>query len=277
MPAGFYTNGKYRTLKGLRGAMNEITRSQLPGLAAGGFRAVRRYARQFARVLRFSLAQVRGGRGLIKRGQVYYVPLWLPIALALLLASSLLWGDLANGAYRAAIHLMRGARRRDVELADFFAPAVQHWTGRISDWSAQHQVDPHLLATVMQIESCGHPTVVSSAGAQGLFQVMPFHFAEGEQMLDPDTNARRGSAFLKQCHHAADGVIGLTLACYNGGASVIGKPRDNWSRETRSYYRWGVGIYSDAVAKSASSATFDQWLAAGGRHLCASAEIELGI
>ena len=116
MPAGFYANGEYRALKGLRGAMNEIKRSQLPGLAARGFRAVRRYASQFARFLRFSLAQVRGGRGLIKRGQVYYVPLWLPIALALLLASSLFWGDLANGAYRAALHLMRGAD--DVELAD---------------------------------------------------------------------------------------------------------------------------------------------------------------
>ena len=222
--------------------------------------------------MRFSLTQIRGGRGLIKRGGVYYVPLWLPIALALLLASSVFWG---SAAYRSAIHLIRG--RGDAQLAAFFAPSVQHWSGKIGEWSAQRQVDPNLLATVMQIESCGHPTVISGAGAQGLFQVMPFHFAEGENMLDPDTNARRGGDFLKQCHQAADGVIGLTLACYNGGGSVLRQPRESWSRETRSYYRWGVGIYSDAVANRATSDTFDQWLAAGGRRLCNSAASELGL
>jgi len=240
-------------------------------------RSALEFARAILRCLRFSLAQMRGGRGLIKRNGVYYVPLWLPIALALLLASSLFWGDIAGLVHRgakSAIHLI-GATS-DVELAEFFAPTVRHWSGKISHWSAQHRVSPHLLATVMQIESCGHPTVISGAGARGLFQVMPYHFAEGENMLEPDTNARRGSAFLKQCHQASDGVIGLTLACYNGGASVISKPRESWSHETQKYYRWGVGIYSDAVAGGTTSTTLDQWLAAGGRHLCARAERELG-
>lgn len=262
----------------LRCAMERIMGNRLPPWAGRCGRAAKRYAIQFAnsslRFLRFSLAQMRGGRGLLKRGDVYYVPLWLPIALALLLASSVFWGDIAGAVYRTAIHLMRGS---DTELAAFLAPSVQHWSGKIGDWSARHQVDPNLLATVMQIESCGHPTVISNAGAQGLFQVMPFHFAEGENMLEPDTNAQRGSAFLKQCHQAADGVIGLTLACYNGGGSVLRQPRENWSRETRSYYRWGVGIYTDAVAGSDTSETFDQWLAAGGRRLCQSAESELGL
>ena len=256
--------------------MESVRASKLPAWAGRCGRLVKRYGGKFAerclRFLRFSLAQIRGGPKPIKRGGVYYVPLWLPITLALLLASSLFWG---SAVYRSAIHLLRGIGY--TELAAFFAPSVQHWSSKIGEWSSQHQVDPRLLATVMQIESCGHPSVISGAGAQGLFQVMPFHFAEAENMLDPDTNARRGSAFLNQCHQAADGVIGLTLACYNGGASVLSQPRESWSRETRSYYRWGVGIYSDAVANSATSATFDQWLAAGGQRLCASAESELGL
>ena len=265
----------------LRQATNRIKLSALPACARRGGRAARRSARQSAghllRFLRFSLAQMRGGGKLIQQDGVYYVPLWLPIALALLLASSLFWGDIAGAVFRgakAAIHLMRPTG--DIELADFFAPSVQHWSGEIGAWSAQHDLDPRLLATVMQIESCGHPTVISNAGAQGLFQVMPFHFAEGEDMLNPDTNARRGSAFLKQCQGAAGGAIGLTLACYNGGASVINKPRENWSRETQSYYRWGVGIYSDALAGQETSETLDKWLAAGGGRLCASAEQALG-
>ena len=227
-------------------------------------------------LLRFSRDQIRGGRGLVKRDRVWYVPLWLPIAIALILASSAVWDDAARVALRlssTALHLIRGTT--ETELAPFFAPAVQHWSEEIISWATQQKVDPHLLATVMQIESCGHPTVISNAGARGLFQVMPFHFEAGENMLDPATNAERGASFLNYCANAADGVVGLTLACYNGGPSVISQTRDRWSRETQKYYRWGVGIYSDAIAGAARSDTLDQWLAAGGARLCASALEEL--
>ena len=231
---------------------------------------------QGMRVLRACLRQIRGGGRLIKRGEVYYVPLWLPIALALVLASTVIWGDLADAALRVSSRAAAWIQGRDLELAAFFAPSVQYWSDDINQWAAQHDVDRHLLATVMQIESCGHPTVVSSAGAQGLFQVMPFHFADGEDMRDPDTNARRGGDFLHQCYQAADGVIGLALACYNGGGSVINQERESWSGETQRYYRWGVGIYSDAVAGAARSETLDQWMAAGGSRLCTRALDELG-
>ena len=233
-------------------------------------------AAKLLRLLRFSRAQIGGGHKPIKREGVWYVPLWLPIALAIVLASSALWGDAARVAghlTRSIVTLMRDSR--EVELARFLAPAVRHWSAEISNWSAQYEVDAHLLATVMQIESCGHPKVISNAGAQGLFQVMPFHFGAGEDMLDPDTNAKRGAAFLKTCAGRADGVIGLTLACYNGGPSVLGGPPESWSYETQKYYRWGVGIYSDAIAGASRSETFDQWLAAGGERLCALALDEL--
>lgn len=228
------------------------------------------------RGLRFSRGQMRGGARLIKRGDVYYVPLWLPIALAALLASSFFWDDIAWLAKRGidgAAALLGG---HEEELAEFFAPPVRHWAADIARWARQHELDQQLLATVMQIESCGHPTVISQAGAQGLFQVMPFHFGAGEDMLDPETNARRGGAFLKYCQGATGGVIGLSLACYNGGPSVISLPRERWSKETQAYYRWGLGIYSDALAGKAQSETMDQWLLAGGQRLCDSAWNELG-
>ncbi|MEO0565911.1 MAG: lytic transglycosylase domain-containing protein, partial [Chloroflexota bacterium] len=84
-------------------------------------------------------------------------------------------------------------------LAPLFTPEVTHWGPQIEAWATIYELEPNLLATVMQIESCGHPTVNSSAGAQGLFQVMPFHFADDEDMLDPDTNAKRGAAHLNDC------------------------------------------------------------------------------
>ena len=239
-------------------------------------RALRRFVANVVRFLSFSRTQIGGGHKLIKRGEVYYVPLWLPVVLALLLASTVIWDDLGKLAQRGAntaIQLFSG--RSHVELPEFFAPSVQHWEGEIGRWADRYAVDPRLLATVMQIESCGHPTVISNAGARGLFQVMPYHFSESEDMLDPETNAMRGSAFLKHCRDASDGVIGLTLACYNGGPSVINQPRERWPAETRSYYRWGVGIFSDASNSEKRSETLDKWLAAGGERLCASALKEL--
>ena len=228
------------------------------------------------RFLRLCRAQIRGGRAIIKRGDVYYVPLWLPIGIAAVLASTALWGDIGRAALSlssSAYRLIPGAQHAD--LAEFFAPSVQYWSDQIGQWAADYELDPQLLATVMQIESCGHPTVISSAGAQGLFQVMPFHFAADESMLDPHINAKRGADFLNYCQAAADGVIGLALACYNGGPSVIAQDGEDWSFETQKYYRWGLGIYSDASAGRRSSDTLDQWLAAGGERLCKSALNEL--
>lgn len=162
-------------------------------------------------------------------------------------------------------------------LAPLFTREVDHWAGQIDRWAKQYDLDPNLLATVMQIESCGHPTIASYAGAQGLFQVMPFHFSLGENQLDPDTNAMRGANFLNVCLDMANNDVGLALACYNGGPSVLGKSYANWHSQTQRYFTWGTGIYSDAVNNSATSPTLERWLAAGGAGLCQLAAAELGI
>ncbi|GIL13002.1 MAG: hypothetical protein BroJett038_17220 [Chloroflexota bacterium] len=162
-------------------------------------------------------------------------------------------------------------------IAPLFTDEIDHWARDIGRWAEEHELEPNLLATVMQIESCGHPTISSYAGAQGLFQVMPFHFTAGENQLDPDTNARRGAAYLKWCVDYSGGDVGLTLACYNGGPSVVKKPFAAWSSETQRYYRWGVGIYADALTNQSHSDTLDRWLAAGGGGLCRMAAGELGL
>ncbi len=162
-----------------------------------------------------------------------------------------------------------------VEIAPLFTQTVDHWAADISRWAAAQDLDPNLLATVMQIESCGHPTVSSIAGAQGLFQVMPFHFDAGEDQLDPNTNARRGAAFLRLCLDMADGDTGLAMACYNGGPSVLSQDMSQWYDEPRRYFYWGTGIYADAQNASPTSPRLDEWLAAGGDRLCELAANEL--
>src|SRR3972149_6264675 len=61
-------------------------------------------------------------------------------------------------------------------LSPIFTPEVQHCADKIQGWSASAGIDPNLVATVMQIESCGDPQALSRSGAMGLFQVMPYHF-----------------------------------------------------------------------------------------------------
>lgn len=234
------------------------------------------------RGLQLARRQIMGGRVIVKRGDVYYIPMWVPIALVIALFIPTIWDDVADIAHRVynrlssvVVQLSYPAYPTDGEIAPFFAPSVQHWSGKINEWSDLYDVDTQLMATVMQIESCGHPTVVSSAGARGLFQVMPFHFENDENMVDPNTNAKRGGLFLNYCYNAAGGDIGLTLACYNGGSSVINRPMSTWANETKRYYQWGVGIYSDAIVNLSESDTLNRWMDAGGSHLCTNALNEL--
>ena len=64
-----------------------------------------------------------------------------------------------------------------------FTPQVMRWRDDIQRWAARSGLAPDLIATVIQIESCGDPRAVYGSGAMGLFQVMPFHFAAGEEPL----------------------------------------------------------------------------------------------
>jgi soluble lytic murein transglycosylase-like protein len=162
-------------------------------------------------------------------------------------------------------------------LSPVFTREVLHWSDQIVAWAAAHSVDPNLVATVMQIESCGAPGVVSSAGAQGLFQVMPFHFSPGENMQDPDTNAARGMAYLALGLQRAGGNAGLAMAGYNGGHSQIGKASSLWPRETQRYYYWGTGVYEAASTGQQTSDRLQEWLQAGGASLCAKAAQQLGL
>lgn len=162
-------------------------------------------------------------------------------------------------------------------ISPVFSPEVQHWGSRIVQWAAQNDLDPDMVATVMQIESCGDPGAESWAGAQGLFQVMPFHFAAGEDMKDPDTNAKRGMAYLAERLVQTGGETGHAFAGYNGGHGASATNYDSWVAETQAYYRWSTGIYQDAKDGRSSSDTLTQWLNAGGRSLCNSAANRLGL
>jgi soluble lytic murein transglycosylase-like protein len=161
-----------------------------------------------------------------------------------------------------------GGESEPMAISRIFTPQIQRWNGEIERWAADYGLDPDLVATVMQIESCGGAGAISRAGAQGLFQVMPFHFEAGEDMTAPETNARRGLAYLAQSLQKAGGDISLALAGYNGGHGVIDWEPSDWPAETQRYVYWGSGIYADAASSTGESARLREWLSAGGTRLC---------
>lgn len=167
----------------------------------------------------------------------------------------------------------------DAELADLFHPAVQYWEPAIYGWAQEAHLNPNIVATIIQIESCGNPYVASEAGAQGLVQVMPLHFEAGENQLDLNTNVRAGMQHFRDCLRWSadpnfDGVVdkdpdvGVALACYNGGPSVVTIPRSQWYSESQYYYQWGTGLWGEASRGRSSSSTLPRWLQAGGVNLC---------
>ncbi len=163
------------------------------------------------------------------------------------------------------------------KISAVFSDEVKYWEADIVRWASEHNLDPNMVATVMQIESCGDPQAVSIAGAQGLFQVMPFHFTAGEIMQEPNTNARRGMNYLAERLVQTKGEVGHAFAGYNGGHVAAGSSWSNWAAETRRYYVWSTGIYADAQAGLTESPTLQEWFAAGGASLCRQAANRLNL
>ena len=158
-------------------------------------------------------------------------------------------------------------------IAPFFADAVRYWQSEIKRWASQYSLDPNIVATLMQLESCGNPTAISSAGASGLFQVMPYHFAEDENPFHPETNADRGLSFFNSCLVRNDGVVGRAFACYNGGYYGTLVPMQDWPEETRKYYFWADRIYYDSKQQRVRSPALDAWFSTRGEWLCKAASL----
>ncbi len=162
-------------------------------------------------------------------------------------------------------------------LSPIFTREVQHWRDDILRWANASSLDPNLVATIMQIESCGDPRALSRSGAIGLFQVMPFHFLLGENGFDPETNALRGLNYLARSLQTANGDARLALAGYNGGIGIIARGEWTWHAETARYVRYGAPIYSDARSGFSSSVMLNEWYQNYGAGLCRQAAQRLGI
>ena len=162
-------------------------------------------------------------------------------------------------------------------ISPIFRVEIQYWADSISRWAAASQLDPNLVATIMQIESCGDPRARSSAGAMGLFQVMPFHFYAADDPYNPDTNAARGLAYLVKSLATGGGNARLAMAGYNGGIGVIGRGEWAWPAQTKRYVQYGAPMYEDAKNGINPSPALSDWYENYGVSLCRQAHQRLGL
>nr|WP_244613196.1 transglycosylase SLT domain-containing protein [Halomonas sp. EAR18] len=79
---------------------------------------------------------------------------------------------------------------------------------------------PDIVLAVIQVESAFTADAVSSAGAEGLMQVMPFWKRvigrADDDLLDPGTNLRYGCTILAYYLRLENGDLTRALARYNG-------------------------------------------------------------
>lgn len=92
--------------------------------------------------------------------------------------------------------------------------------------AARAQISPQLVLAVVEVESRFDRYAISSAGALGLMQIMPFWLDEigkpGDNLFSMQTNLRFGCAILKYYLEIEKGRLAPALQRYNGS---LGKPQ----------------------------------------------------
>lgn len=98
-------------------------------------------------------------------------------------------------------------------------------------------LQPELVLAVIEVESHFNRYAVSSVGAQGIMQVMPFWKNEigrpEDNLIDLETNLRYGCTILKHYIERSEGRLAEALARYNGSYGSYRytiKVMDAWDR-----------------------------------------------
>lgn len=100
---------------------------------------------------------------------------------------------------------------------------------RIHYAATQAGLQPEIVLALIEVESAFNQYAVSSAGAQGMMQVMPFWKHEighsHDNLIDLDTNLKYGCTILKHYMKRANGRLMDALARYNGSYGQYWYPR----------------------------------------------------
>ena len=136
------------------------------------------------------------------------------------------------------------AQPEDLRLGDDFKKAAERILHAVHCESSKHAMlrdRPQLVLAVIDVESAFDPFAVSSAGAVGLMQVMPFWPTElglsRKDLIDVELNIRMGTSILAYYLEREKGNYTRALGRYNGSLGrreypdlVLGRLNSRWRR-----------------------------------------------
>lgn len=115
--------------------------------------------------------------------------------------------------------------------------------------SEKYDIDPYLMAAIINVESNFKKDAISRRDARGLMQIAEITGNWGseqldildyshEKLFDPRVNIEIGAWYLSVLYREFNGDLDLVLAAYNGGSGNVRK----WLND-ESYSRDGLSLY----------------------------------
>jgi soluble lytic murein transglycosylase-like protein len=159
-------------------------------------------------------------------------------ALRAALVDAISGADSFENRYVAEVWLMDMSRRLERKLPD---PHYRLQLLRQIHFEATRAgLRPELVLAVIEVESNFDRWAISSAGAQGLMQVMPFWLKEigrpDDNLFDVNTNLRMGCTILRYYLDRSKGNLTEALARYNGSYGRYKYPERVYKALDRRWY-----------------------------------------
>ncbi len=125
-------------------------------------------------------------------------------------------------------------------------PGATWMNGYVDRCSRANDLPPALVHAIIKAESNGQRKAVSSKGAKGVMQLMPFTSKRMQvnDPFDPIENIEGGVRYIKELLVAFEGNLTYAIAAYNAGPAAVrkygGVPP---YQETRQYVRRVMELY----------------------------------
>ncbi len=148
-------------------------------------------------------------------------------------------GEVRSGQELPGVFANEMHRITDALRAEFFAESMPY--GKlIYEKSKKYNVDPALVAAVIEQESRFKPRAKSHVGARGLMQLMPRtgRWMGARDLYNPEQNVDAGVKYIKYLDRRFKGDTKKIVAAYNGGEGNVMRYRGIPPfRETRQYVK----------------------------------------
>lgn len=110
-----------------------------------------------------------------------------------------------------------------IESSNSITSTEQRINVAIENASKKYGIDKGILRAIIKAESNFNPSVTSSAGAQGLMQIMPanFSFLGISNGYDIEQNINGGAKLLRNYLDRYNGNLEMALMAYNGGPGTM--------------------------------------------------------